>query len=91
MSEARLKNLEVTTEAHGRRITDHDGKLQAIIDWKSSIEESTEVNRRMIEVGEALIEVLGWAGKAAKWTLQIVAFLGACWYGFKHLVGRAVL
>lgn len=87
MSEVRLKNLEAVTENHGRRITDHDTKLQSIIDWKASIEESTEVNRRMVEVGEALIEALGWAAKASKWTLQMAAFFGACWYGFKHLVG----
>lgn len=86
MSENRLKLLETGYEEHHRRLSDHDGKLKAVLDWKASIEESTATNKRMIEVIEALIEAMGWAAKFARWVMTIVAFFGACWAGIKGAI-----
>lgn len=63
-----------------------------MIEWKASIEESTEVNKEMVEVGRALLKALGWVAVGAKWIAYMSAGIGAVWYGFKHLVimaGRA--
>jgi len=86
MSEHRFTLIETTQADHGRRITDHDGKLQALLNWKDAIEESTEVNRKMVEVGENLLLALSWVGIAAKWIVAVGAALGAVWMAFKAMV-----
>ena len=88
MSEKRLMIVESTLEHHDRRITDHDGKLQAILEWKSVIEESTEVNRKMVEVGENLLLMLGWVGIVAKWIAVVSAAFAVFFGAFKWLVGK---
>lgn len=84
--EKRLTVVETTVQEHGRRITDHDGKLQGILEWKAAIEESTEVNRKMVEVGENILLALQWVGIAAKWIIAVGGAIGAVWIAFKALV-----
>lgn len=79
----RLDKIETTIAEHNRRITDTEGHVQNLHSWRDSIAEATEVNKRMVEVGEAIIEALGWVGKAAKWIVQIGAAIGALYAGIK--------
>lgn len=71
-----LHNRVAILETHAARM----------LEWKASIEESTEVNREMVEVGKALLTALRWVAVGAKWIATIGAGAGALWYGFKHLV-----
>lgn len=69
-----------------RRITDNTNNIRAIIEWQESIKESVAVNKRMVEVGESLIEALGWLGSAAKWVCQFAAAVGALWAAVKSII-----
>lgn len=92
MSEARLRLLEAGQEEHNRRLTDHDGKLKAVLDWKEAVEESTRVNQRMVEVGEAILDALDVVGKIAAWVVKVGAMFATLWAAFKGIVylGRNV-
>ncbi len=92
MSEARLRLLEAGHEEHNRRLTDHDSKLNAVLDWKEAVEESTRVNQRMIEVGEALLEALDVVGKIATWIVKVGAMFATIWAAVKGVIylGRHV-
>lgn len=66
---------------HGRRIDDahsilgeHATHLENQSKFIKALQDNTATQKRMIEVGEAVIEALGWAAKAAKW---ITCFAGA--------------
>lgn len=85
--EKRVVLLEKTVETYGRRLTDHEDKIQLVLDWKNSIQESTEVNRRMVEVGEGILAALSWVGSGARWIVSIGAALGAIWVFIKTLGG----
>ena len=78
--------LENTVLIHDRRLNDTDNKVKLVLEWKASIEESIEVQKRMIEVGETLIEVLGWVGTMARWLTSIIALFAAMWAAFKGIV-----
>ena len=93
--EKRVKALEITTEQYGRRINDHDDKLRNILDWKSAIEESTEVNRQMVEVGQDILKALRWVGvlarwmaKVSKWVITIGGAFAVVYSTFKWLWGK---
>lgn len=83
MTDPRIDKLEVTVAEHNRRITDTEGHVNQLHAWRDSIAEATEVNKRMVEVGEAIIDALGWLGKAAKWIAQIGAAIGVVYAGIK--------
>ncbi len=85
--EKRVLVLEKTVENYGRRLTDHEDKIQLVLDWKNSIQESTEVNRRMVEVGEGILAALSWVGIGARWIMSIGGALTAVWLFVKHLGG----
>lgn len=79
----RIDKLEAIASEHNRRITDTEEHVQNLHSWRDSIAEATEVNKRMVEVGEAIIEALGWLGRAAKWIAQIAAAVGAMYAAIK--------
>lgn len=82
----RLDRLEATAIEHNRRITDTEEHVQNLHSWRDSIAEATEVNKKMVEVGEAIIEALGWVGKAAKWIAQIGAAVAAMYAAVKFWI-----
>lgn len=83
----RLDKLEEVVVEHTRRITDTERSIDGLHAWRDTIAESTEVNKRMVEVGEAIIEALGWLGKAAKWIVQMGAAIGALYAAIKFGIG----
>lgn len=83
MTDPRIDKLETTVAEHNRRITDTESHVTQLHAWRDSIAEATEVNKRMVEVGEAIIEALGWVGKAARWIVQIGAAVGAIYAAVK--------
>ncbi len=92
MDEIRLKKIEIQTHHLKRRVDDHDAQhashavsIKAMLDWKDSIEESTAVNKRMVEVGEGILLALGWVGMAAKWVAAVAAAFTAMWLGIKAI------
>jgi hypothetical protein len=93
MDEIRIKKIEMQASDHKRRLDDHDGlhanhttSIKAMLDWKASIEESTEVNKRMVEVGENILVALSWVGMAAKWIAAVGAACAAIWMGIKSIM-----
>lgn len=48
-----------------------DEKLEPLLEWKKSIDKSIQVQQRMIEVGEGIIDALGWIGKICKWIASV--------------------
>lgn len=59
---------------HGALLASHAAQLKAQASLIDALEESTQAQRRMIEVGETLIQALGWAGALARWITAIAAF-----------------
>lgn len=91
-TERRITTIETTVTDHGRRITDHDGKLETVMAWKATIEESTRVNKKnteallqMAEVGENILVALHWVALAAKWVTTIAAAFGVFFVVFRWL------
>lgn len=84
--EKRVVKLERAVEDYGRRITDNTEKINEIINWQLMFRESIEVNKRMVEVGEGIIEALGWVGKASKWVIAIGGAFTTLWFGVKHIL-----
>lgn len=82
----RLDKIEETIIEHNRRITDTERSVDGLHVWRDSIAEATEVNKRMVEVGEAIIEALGWLGKAAKWIAQMGAAIAALYAAVKFWI-----
>lgn len=93
MMEKRLKVIEETIINFGRRHDDCEREraamnltLKEVISWKETIQESTEVNRRMVEVGEGILIALSWVGIAARWITAVGAAFAAMWVIVKGLV-----
>ncbi len=42
-----------------------------------------------LQVGEDIILALGWASKAAKWTLTMAAFCAGVWHAIKFAIKAA--
>jgi len=82
----RLDKIEETIIEHNRRITDTERSVDGLHVWRDSIAEATEVNKRMVEVGEAILEALGWLGKAAKWIAQMGAAIAALYAAVKFWI-----
>jgi hypothetical protein len=96
MDEMRIKRVEVTLEKHQRRLTDHEerhlkteARMSSHEQLIGALQQSTATQEKMIQVGEDIILALGWAAKAAKWTLTMAAFCTAVWHGIKLLVKAA--
>lgn len=85
MDEIRLKKIEIEAYHLKRRVDDHGVSIKAMLDWKDSIEESTAVNKRMVEVGEGILLALGWVGMAAKWVAAVMTAFTAMWLGVKAI------
>lgn len=79
----RVEKLEETVVEHNRRITDNTNAIGELHIWRATIAEATEVNRKMVEVGENIIEALGWLGRAATWIAKMSAAVGAIYAGIK--------
>lgn len=86
MIERRVLKLETTISDHDRRITDADSKIEMVIAWKNAIEESTEVNRELVEVGKALLKLLGWIKLASKWITSVGLACGIIWGAIKVII-----
>lgn len=91
--ERRLKNVETILANYGRRHDDCEKEratlrttVQEILTWKATIQESTEVNREMIEVARSILKALSWVGTAAKWVTRVGVALGMLWGAFKLVV-----
>jgi len=83
MMERRIMKLELGFNDHDRRLNDHNDKLIAILDWKAAIEESTEVNRKMVEVGENILLALSWVSVGAKWITAVGSACAILWVTIK--------
>ena len=95
MDELRIKKVEFTLENHGRRLSDHDerhnkteARMTSHEQLINALQASTATQEKMIEVGENIILALGWAAKAAKWTLTMAAFCTAAWHGVKWVAAK---
>lgn len=70
----RIDDSHLTLEAHGKILAEHGTHLETQSKLLKALQDNTATQKRMIEVGEAVIEALGWAAKAAKF---IACFAGA--------------
>ncbi len=93
MDELRMKKVEITLAKHDRRLTDHEerqdkteARMTSHEQLIGALQKSTATQEKMIQVGEDIILALGWAAKAAKWTLTMAAFFTAVWHGIKVLI-----
>lgn len=75
--------LERVVERHETRIMENNANIQAILTWRASIEKSVEVQKELVEVGQSIIEALGWVARAAKWICQVGAAVGVVWGAIK--------
>jgi len=96
--EKRLKVVEDKLANFGRRHDDceQDRKVMSatlaeIVSWKKAIQESTEVNREMVEVAQSILKCLRWVGIAAKWITAVSAAAGAFIIALKILLGLKAL
>lgn len=96
--ENRMRGAENTLVLHGRRHDDHDNnistitrRIEEISAWRDSIKESTEVNRKMVEVGENLLQALSWIGTASKWVIAVGGALVAVLAGIKWMLAKLAL
>jgi len=53
--------------------------------WRRSIEESTEVQRELVQVGQNILKAMGWIGSAAKWIVVIAAAVKLTWMAVKEI------
>lgn len=84
--EAEVLELKDAVTAHEGRLEWINQEIVKIMDWRDSIQESIRVQKRMVEVGEAIIEALGWVAKASRWICQVVAAVALIWAAFKGAV-----
>ncbi len=90
MDEVRFQKVELQVSDHARILGDHSRRfddVKGVLDAHGSqlenqhkfikaLQDNTATQKRMIEVGEAVIEALGWAAKAAKWIACIAGAIG---------------
>ena len=71
-----ITNHGVLHVASGKKIDEMSSILSMMIEWKKSIEESTEVNREMLEVGRAILKASSWLFTLAKWVVMVGGAIG---------------
>lgn len=83
-SEPNLSPLSLHT-----RLTKVEEHTIAMMAWRASIEESTEVNKEMVDIGKALLRALSWVAVMSKWITAVSAAIAFLWIGIKHLAMMA--
>ncbi len=89
--EKRFVGLERDVINLGRRISDNENSINAVLAWKASIEESTEVNKEMVEVGKAILKALGWVNAAARWIIAIGGAVAVVWTAVKAVAAIKII
>jgi len=91
--EKRLRSVEETLTNYGRRHDDCEkdrkqltAMIHEIIAWKETVQEATEVNRKMVEVGENILLALSWVGTAAKWIIAIGGAVAVVYAAIKGMM-----
>ena len=73
----RIDDAHVILEGHVAVLAEHGAHIETQSKFIKALQENTATQKRMIEVGEAVIEALGWAAKAAKWITCFAGMIAA--------------
>jgi len=80
------REVDMSPKALHRRISLLEEHATSMREWSLTVEENTEMQRQVVEVGKDIVSamrVLGWVGKLFKWIASIGAGFAAIWAAIK--------